>query len=313
MFSSPKVMLLLSVVLPVSLCASQKPVHMHAIQPNSSQIMPITLWPDDEEFYGPEKIQPWDIELRADVNEIFKSAPQELFNFTELIKLHPMPTHLLPKGFIFYGPPGTGKTEFAKALAVKSNFLFYSLNIAEIGSKYVNQTARNLKQSFDKIRQDLIWDDAQAAILFIDEIDCIARSRSKEHQSAEDYKTVSLLLQEIEGIYDYEKPIIVVGATNKPDQVDEAIKSRLSMIHVGLPSKEARLRAVIQLMPQFFKGNWQMSRQQLDYIAENTDEMSYRDLLDILKQCAIFWYLNRSLKLNHIQEIITRKYNSIYT
>lgn len=106
-------------------------------------------------YQGSDAIMPEDITLRANPDQLFDSAPETFRNFTQLIKLNPMPTHLLPKGFIFYGPPGTGKTESAKALAKKSGFLFYSVSIADIGSAYVNQTAKNLKATFDKIHQDL--------------------------------------------------------------------------------------------------------------------------------------------------------------
>ncbi len=292
----------------------------------------------DFDYAGPDPIMPEDIALRANPDQLFDSAPATFKNFTKLIKLDPMPTHLLPKGFIFYGPPGTGKTESAKALAKKSGFLFYSVSIADIGSAYVNQTARNLKATFDKIHKDLgntrpgnsdPWDDYYydeyyndepwqnnnnkydqypAAILFIDEIDSICGKRGGSSSHNEDDKTLSYLLGEIEGIYDSEKPIILIGATNRLDMIDSAIISRLCVVPIDLPNEENRFIALQQIMPLFFNGPTKLGDYAINYIAQNSEGMSYRDLNDIMRECAIKWYLTKNVSISDIEEIIELKY-----
>ena len=261
------------------------------------------------QYNAPEAIQPNAISLQADCEQLFKASPAELQEFVALLKCDPMPTHLLPRGFIFCGPPGTGKTELARALAIKSGFLFYKGDQADFGSPFHNSTIKNLKSIFDKIDSDLNksnwWNRPSGAILFMDEFESIVRSRSARSSfDAEDSKSVSFLLSAIDGLTKHKRPIIIVGATNRLDMIDYAIKSRLKVLYIGPPTEANRLKALQTLNPQYFKHDWKLDQAKLKLIAQNTNGMSYRDLVDIVKRCAVHSYLYKKLSIENIYEII---------
>ena len=137
-------------------------------------------------------------------------APQELKTLIALaqrMKGNPESARrlcrLMPIGYILHGPPGTGKTELVKALAQITHIKLLPIDIASIGSSYLNQTAKNLKNTLDDIYQQI--DPNEVAFAFIDEIDSIAFSRSLASQ--EDNKVITTLLQTIQGVHPLEKKL----------------------------------------------------------------------------------------------------------
>ncbi|MEF8878808.1 MAG: CDC48 family AAA ATPase [Candidatus Thermoplasmatota archaeon] len=121
-----------------------------------------------------------------------------------------------PKGVLLHGPPGTGKTLIAKAVANESGANFYTINGPEIMSKYYGQSEENLRKIFDEAEKNA------PSIVFIDEIDAIASKRAETHGEVEK-RVVSQLLTLMDGLKGRGK-VIVIGATNIPDQVDPALR-----------------------------------------------------------------------------------------
>ena len=142
-----------------------------------------------------------------------------------------------PAGILLYGPPGCGKTYIIEALAAEIDSQVYVMNSSNTGSKFVNQTANNIKNAFDYVYKKGDESD-KPVFMFMDEIDAMTSNRDA-HASNEDIKGVATLLKYIEGAKAHN--VIVIGATNKYDLIDPAIRRRFDMKrYVGLPEQEQR-------------------------------------------------------------------------
>lgn len=142
-----------------------------------------------------------------------------------------------PKGILLYGPPGTGKTLIAKAVANTTESNFISIKGPELLSKWVGESEKGVREIFRKARQ------ASPCIVFLDEIDAIAPSRSSgTSDSHVTERVVSQILTEIDGLEELQN-VIVIGATNRIDIVDSALlrPGRFDrIIEVPLPDTKAR-------------------------------------------------------------------------
>jgi transitional endoplasmic reticulum ATPase len=143
-----------------------------------------------------------------------------------------------PKGLLLFGPPGTGKTMIAKAVATTSEANFISIKGPELLSKWVGESEKGVREVFRKARQ------AAPCVVFFDELDSVAprRSGGEAGDSRVGERIVSQLLTEMDGLEDL-KGVIVIGATNRPDIVDEALlrPGRFDrMLEIPLPNNEAR-------------------------------------------------------------------------
>ena len=142
-----------------------------------------------------------------------------------------------PRGTMFYGPPGCGKTTIFEALTAEAALPMYKLKISKAGSEYVNGSAKNIQQAYDHVCK-VAEDSGKPVFFVIDELESITSKRKADNEK-EDTKMVGTLLQIIEEARG--KNIIVLGATNKFDMIDEAIRSRFDdKIYVGLPDDETR-------------------------------------------------------------------------
>ena len=144
-----------------------------------------------------------------------------------------------PKGLLLYGPPGTGKTMIAKAVASTSEANFISIKGPELLSKWVGESEKGIREVFRKARQ------AAPCIVFFDELDSVAphRSGGEAGDSRVTERIVSQLLTEMDGLEDDLKGVVVIGATNRPDIVDEALlrPGRFDrLLEISLPDNEAR-------------------------------------------------------------------------
>ncbi|MEQ6358721.1 AAA family ATPase [Thermoanaerobacter thermohydrosulfuricus] len=142
----------------------------------------------------------------------------------------------IPKGILFYGPPGTGKTLLATALAGETNSTFISASGSEFVEKYVGVGASRIRALFAKAKK------SAPSIIFIDEIDAVGTKRNTDNNSEKD-QTLNQLLVEMDG-FNSNEGIIVIGATNRIDMLDEALlrPGRFDRtIHIGAPNMKARL------------------------------------------------------------------------
>ncbi|KUH33235.1 AAA family ATPase [Thermococcus celericrescens] len=188
-----------------------------------------------------------------------KDVIQKVREMIELPLKHPEIFEKLgiepPKGVLLYGPPGTGKTLLAKAVANEANAHFIAINGPEIMSKYYGESEERLREVFKEAEENA------PAIIFIDEIDAIAPKREETHGEVEK-RVVSQLLTLMDGLKSRGK-VIVIGATNRPDAIDPALRrpGRFDReLEVGVPDKAGR-KEILQIHtrgmpiePEFRKG-----------------------------------------------------------
>ncbi|KAL2155291.1 hypothetical protein VTH82DRAFT_32 [Thermothelomyces myriococcoides] len=139
-------------------------------------------------------------------------------------------------GILLWGPPGCGKTLVAKAVANESKANFISIKGPELLNKYVGESERAVRQLFARAKS------SAPCILFFDEMDALVPKRDDSLSDAS-ARVVNTLLTELDGVGD-RSGIYVIGATNRPDIIDEAIRrpGRLgTSIYVGLPSPDDRV------------------------------------------------------------------------
>ncbi|KAK3304222.1 P-loop containing nucleoside triphosphate hydrolase protein [Chaetomium strumarium] len=139
-------------------------------------------------------------------------------------------------GILLWGPPGCGKTLVAKAVANESKANFISIKGPELLNKYVGESERAVRQLFGRAKS------SAPCILFFDEMDALVPKRDDSLSDAS-ARVVNTLLTELDGVGD-RSGIYVIGATNRPDIIDEAIRrpGRLgTSIYVGLPSAHDRV------------------------------------------------------------------------
>jgi len=140
-----------------------------------------------------------------------------------------------PKGVLLYGPPGTGKTLIAKAVANESGATFYAIQGPEIIGKYYGQSEERLREIFKEA------EESSPSIIFLDEIDSIAPNRDSVNGEVE-RRIVAQLLTLMDGLSD-RGDVIVIGATNREDSIDPALRrpGRFDReIEIGIPGRNDR-------------------------------------------------------------------------
>ncbi|CCQ35971.1 AAA-type ATPase (CDC48 subfamily) [Natronomonas moolapensis 8.8.11] len=210
---------------------------------------------------------------------------QELEQVREMIELpmrHPELFQQLgiepPKGVLLHGPPGTGKTLMAKAVASEIDAHFSNISGPEIMSKYYGESEEQLREVFEEAEENA------PAIVFIDEIDSIAPKRGETSGDVE-RRVVAQLLSLMDGLDD-RGDVIVIGATNRVDALDPALRrgGRFDReIEIGVPDKEGR-KEILQVHT---RGMPLVDGIDLDQYAENTHGFVGADLASLAKEAAM--------------------------
>ena len=200
-----------------------------------TDITEIEMLPEAVEF--PEQVIP---EVMYEDLGGIKPALTRVREMIELPLKHPELFSRLgidpPRGVLLHGPPGTGKTMLAKAVANESNVYFITINGPEIVSKYYGESEQRLREVFDEAEKNA------PSIVFIDEIDSIAPKRAEVTGEVE-RRVVAQLLSLMDGLK-ARKNVIVIGATNRPEALDMALRrpGRFDReIELRVPDTDGRL------------------------------------------------------------------------
>jgi cell division protease FtsH len=154
----------------------------------------------------------------AGIDEV-KQELEELVDFLREPQKYERLGGMVPKGVLLIGPPGTGKTLLARAVAGEAKVPFFSQSASEFVEAIVGVGASRVRDLFDKARA------AAPAIIFIDELDAIGRSRSSGFRiggNDEQEQTLNQILTEMDG-FEPGKGVIVLAATNRADVLDQAL------------------------------------------------------------------------------------------
>ncbi len=183
-----------------------------------------------------------------------------------------------PKGVLLYGPPGTGKTLLAKAVASESEANFIHIAGPELVSKFVGESEEKLRALFKEAQE------TAPSIIFMDEIDAIAPKR-EEAQGEVERRMVSQLLTLLDGLKTRGQ-VIVIGATNRPNSIDQALRrpGRFDReIELGVPDREGR-KEILQIHT---RGMPLADDVSLDELSNITHGYTGADLTLLIKEAAM--------------------------
>jgi len=183
-----------------------------------------------------------------------------------------------PKGVLLHGPPGCGKTMIAKATAKEAGARFINLDVSILTDKWYGESQKLASAVFTLARK------IAPCIVFVDEIDSLLRSRdSHDHEATAMIK--AQFMQMWDGLETSDETVVVMGATNRPRDVDRAILRRMpATFHIGLPN-EAQRRAIFQRVMAMESVN-----ENIDYIrlSQLTEGFSGSDIRETCRAASVY-------------------------
>ncbi|KAF8972522.1 AAA-domain-containing protein [Flammula alnicola] len=197
------------------------------------------------------------------------------------------------KGILLYGPPGTGKSYLAKAVATEAKSTFFSVSSSDLVSKWQGDSERLVKNLFQLARE------SKPAIIFVDEIDSLTGTRN-ESESEGSRRIKTEFLVQMNGVGHDDTGVLVLGATNIPWQLDNAIKRRFEKrIYIPLPGPEARRR-----MFEIHVGTTPCQLSSKDYrvLADRTDGYSGSDISIVVRD-ALMQPVRKVISATHFKQV----------
>ncbi|EOA25231.1 hypothetical protein CARUB_v10018544mg [Capsella rubella] len=184
------------------------------------------------------------------------------------------------KGLLLFGPPGTGKTMIGKAIAGEAKATFFYISASSLTSKWIGEGEKLVRALFG------VASCRQPAVIFVDEIDSLLSQRKSdgEHESSRRLKTQFLI--EMEGFDSGSEQILLIGATNRPQELDEAARRRLTKrLYIPLPSSEARAWIIQNLLQK--DGLFTLSDDDMNIICNLTEGYSGSDMKNLVKDATM--------------------------
>lgn len=187
----------------------------------------------------------------------------------------------IPKGVLLYGPPGTGKTLLAKAVAGEANVPFYSISGSDFVEMFVGVGASRVRDLFEQAKQNA------PAIIFVDEIDAVGRSRGAGIGGGNDEReqTLNQMLVEMDG-FDASTNVIMIAATNRPDVLDPALL-RPGRFDRQIPVEAPDLDGRAKILEVHATGKPIALDVDLRTIAKRTPGFTGADLANVINEAAL--------------------------
>ncbi|KAJ7376494.1 hypothetical protein OS493_034230 [Desmophyllum pertusum] len=200
------------------------------------------------------------------------------------------------RGLLLFGPPGNGKTMLAKAVASESKATFFNISAATLTSKWVGEGEKLVRALFAVARE------LQPSIIFIDEVDSLLCERKEgEQEHSRRMKTEFLV------IADPNERILVMGATNRPQELDDAALRRMvKRVYVPLPDKETRRVLLSKLL---VKNHNPLTASEMETLSRQTEGYSGSDLTALARDAALGPI--RDLRPDQIQSMDAAKVRDI--
>ena len=182
------------------------------------------------------------------------------------------------RGILIFGPPGTGKTMIAKAIATECNSTFFNISASSLTSKWVGESEKTVKSLF-KVAYKKV-----PSIIFIDEIDSILSKRSgSENEATKRLKTEFLI--QFDGLgSNTNARLLVIAATNRPMDLDEALLRRLpKRVYCGPLDEKGRFEFIKKVINRV---ETNLSDEDIKEIAQKTNDYSNSDLMEMCREAA---------------------------
>jgi SpoVK/Ycf46/Vps4 family AAA+-type ATPase len=177
---------------------------------------------------------------------------------------------------LFVGPPGTGKTSVARALARELQLPFVEVKLSMITSQYLGETAKNVEKVFEVATR------LSPCILFMDEFDFVAKTRASDEHAAIK-RAVNTLLKSIDEVSLIDDEVLLIGATNHPDQLDAAAWRRFDEI-VNFPKPDRGMRAdILRVVTR----EMDITDFDPDEVADITEGLTGSDLRLVLREAVL--------------------------
>ena len=182
------------------------------------------------------------------------------------------------RGILLFGPPGTGKTMIAKAIASECKSTFFNISASSLTSKWVGESEKTVKSLF-KIAYKKV-----PSIIFIDEIDSILSKRSENENEATKRLKTEFLIQ-FDGLgSNTNAKLLVIAATNRPMDLDEALLRRLpKRVYCGPLDEDGRFEFIKKVINRV---ETNLSDDDIREIAKKTNDYSNSDLMELCREAA---------------------------
>ncbi|EQB52421.1 ATPase [Colletotrichum gloeosporioides Cg-14] len=220
-------------------------------------------------------------------------------NITTIMQLHQLDTGVASsaimalvkvKGILLYGPPGTGKTLLARVIAKTAGCNMIALDPATINDCWSGYSEKRIRAVFT------LAEKLFPCVIFIDEVDCLF-TRRKGYDKASDRVIITQFLQAMDGLVQDKRTPLVIGATNKPMDLDSAFLRRLPhKVWLGLPDTNARTQILLLILKAV-----NLDQVDVDRLAALTDGFSGADLKALCGQAAIVWAVQQSVALGQLK------------
>lgn len=188
-----------------------------------------------------------------------------------------------PRGILLHGPPGTGKTMLLRCVASEANAHVLTINGPSIVSKYLGETEAALRDIFNEARL------YQPSIIFIDEIDSLAPSRTSDDSGEVESRVVATLLTLMDGMGSTGR-VVVVAATNRPNVVDMALRrpGRLDQeVEIGIPDVESRHDILLKQFRKVSEKRHELTLEDIQAIASKTHGYVGADLVALCREAVM--------------------------